>query len=47
MVLVQNWPSFNVFVLGNIFQERVCYDILNRNKTFLRYKNTKLKKSKK
>ena len=47
MVLVQNWQIFNLFVLGNIGQEKVCYDILNRNNTFLRYKNTKLKKSKK
>ena len=48
MVFVQNWPIFNLFVLGNIGEENLFYDILNRKKkTFLRYKNTKLKRSKK
>ena len=34
------------FFLGNIGQENVFYDILERKKTFLRYKNKKFKKSK-
>ena len=48
MVLVQNWPIFNLFSLDNLGQENVAYDILNRKKknTFLRYKNKKLKISK-
>ena len=33
MVLVQNWPSFQLFVLGNIEQETVFYDILVGKKT--------------
>ena len=36
----------HVFFLGNIGQENVFYDILERKKTFLRYKNKKFKKSK-
>ena len=35
-----------VFFLGNIGQENVFYDILERKKTFLGYKNKKFKKSK-
>ena len=34
------------FFLGNIGQENVFYDILERKNAFLRYKNNKLKKSK-
>ena len=34
------------FFLGNIGQENVFYDILQRNKVFLSYKNKKFKKSK-
>ena len=26
MVLVQNWPFFHLFILGNIGQENVFYD---------------------
>ena len=38
---------FSMFVfLGNIGQENVFYDILERKKALLRYKNKKLKKSK-
>ena len=42
MVLVQNSPFF----LGNISQENVYYDILERKNVFVGYKNKKLKKSK-
>ena len=34
------------FFLGNIDQQNVCYDILERKKAFLGYKNNKFKKSK-
>ena len=46
MVLVQKWPLFQVFFLGNIQQENVFYDILKRKNAFLGYKNKKFKKSK-
>ena len=46
MGLVQNWPFFHLFFLGNIAQENVFYDILGRKNAFLGYKNMKLKKSK-
>ena len=46
MLLVQNWPFFHLLLLGNIGQENVFYDILEQKKTFLVYKNNKLKKSK-
>ena len=36
----------NFFFLGNIGQENVFYDILERKNTFLGYKNNKSKKSK-
>ena len=35
MVLVQKWPFFNVFILGNIGKENVFYDILERKNSFL------------
>ena len=38
------FPTF--FFLGNIGQENVFYDILERKNAFLRYKNKKFKKSK-
>ena len=38
------FPTF--FFLGNIGQENVFYDILERKNTFLGYKNIKSKKSK-
>ena len=37
---------FPTFFLGNIGQENNLYDILERKKAFLRYKNKKFKKSK-
>ena len=46
MVLVQKWPFFQLFFLGNISQQNVFYDILERKNAFLGYKNNKFKKSK-
>ena len=46
MVLVQNWPFFHLFFLGNIGQENVFYDILEGKNAFLGYRNKKFKKSK-
>ena len=46
MVLVQKWPFFRRFFLGNIGQENVFYDILERKNAFLGYKNKKFKRSK-
>ena len=47
MVLVQKWPFFQLFFLGNIGQENVFYDILEPENAFLGFKNKKFKKSKK
>ena len=44
--LVQKWPLFQLFFLGNQSQENVFYDILQRKYAFLGYKNKKFKKSK-
>ena len=44
--LVQKWPFFQLLFLGNICQENVFYDILQRKNAFLGYKNKKFKKSK-
>ena len=46
MVLVQNFHFSNFFFLGNIGQENVFYDILERKNAFLGYKNKKFKRSK-
>ena len=46
MVLVQKWPFFQLFFLGNIGQENIIYDILERKNAFLGNKNNKFKKSK-
>ena len=46
MVLVQKWPFFQLFFLGNIGKENVFYDILEGKNAFLSYKNRKFKKSK-
>ena len=46
MVFVQKWLFFQLFCLGNIGEENVFYDILERKNAFLGYKNKKLKKSK-
>ena len=40
----KNGHFFNFFFLGNIGQEKVFYDILERKNAFLGYKNKKLKK---
>ena len=45
MVLVQVWPFFELSFKGNIGQENVFYDILERKKGFLGYKIKKFKKS--
>ena len=45
MVLVQNCPFFQLF-LGNIGQENVLYDILERKKAFLGNKDKDFKKLK-
>ena len=46
MVLVQKFPFFQLFFLGNLHQQNVFYDILERKNSFIRYKNKKSKKSK-
>ena len=46
MVLVQKWPFFQLFFLGNMGQENVFYDILEPKNTLLGYKNEKFKKLK-
>ena len=42
----ENSHLSNLFLLGNIGQENVFYDILERKNAFLRYKNKKFKKAK-
>ena len=47
MVLFQKWLLFQVFFfLGNIGQENVFHDILERKNGFLGYKKKKSKQSK-
>ena len=46
MVLVQKWPFFQTFFVGNRGQENVCYDILQRKNFSLGYKIKKFKESK-
>ena len=46
MVLVQKWPFFQLFFLGNLGQKNVFYNILERKNAFQGYKNQKTKKSK-
>ena len=46
MVLVQIWPFFKLFFLGNIGQENIFYDIPEGKNAFPGYKNKKFKKSK-
>ena len=45
MVLVQKWPFFQFFFLGNLRKENVFYVILEPKNAFLGYKKNKLKKS--
>ena len=42
MVLVKNIHFFIFFLLGNIGQENVFYDILERKNAFLGFKNKTL-----
>ena len=44
MVLVHNWPFFHLLFLGNIGQENVFYDILERKDAFLGYKKKQFKR---
>ena len=44
--LDQKMANFPIFFLGNMGQENVFYDILERKNDFLDYKDKKLKKSK-
>ena len=44
MPLVKKGPFFQLFVLGNIAQEKVFYDILEQKHAFLRNENKKFKK---
>ena len=46
MVLVKKWRFFQLFFLGNIGQENVFYDILERKNAFLGYKKKKYENSK-
>ena len=46
MVLVQKWPFFQLFFLGNIGRENVFYDILQGENAFEGCKNENFKKSK-
>ena len=46
MVLVEQWPFFQLFFLGDIGQDNVFYDILEQKIAFLGYKNKKFRKSK-
>ena len=43
MVLVQIWPFFQLFFLGNIGHQNVFDDILKRKNAYLDYKNKKCK----
>ena len=47
MVLVQKWPFYQLFFLGNKGQDNVFCDILERKNAFLGNKTKKFKKSKK
>ena len=46
MVVVQKWPFFQLFFLGNKRQKNVFYGILEGKNVFLEYKNKKFKKTK-
>ena len=47
MVLVQKLPFFQLFFLGNIGQENVFYEILERKNAFLGYKKQEVEKAQK
>ena len=44
MVLVQKWPFFQLFFLGNIGKENVFYGILEEKKRFSRLKKQHVQK---
>ena len=46
MVLLQNWPFFQLFIFRQCRPGNVFYDILEQKNDFLRHKNKKFKKSK-
>ena len=46
MVLVKKGPFVRFFLLANIGQENVFYDILERKNVFLGHENKKFKKTK-
>ena len=46
MVFLQKSPFFQLSFLGNIRQENVFYDIVERTNAFLSYKKKKFNKSK-
>ena len=46
MVLVQKWPFFQLFILGNIKQKNVFYDILEQKNALLSYKKKSPKSEK-
>ena len=46
MVFVKKWPFFQLFFKGNIGQENIFYDILERKNAFLGDKNKKFKSRK-
>ena len=46
MVLVEKWPFFHVFFLGNVGHENLFYNILERKNVILAYKKKKFKRRK-
>ena len=44
MVLVKNWPFFQIFSYGNIVEENVFLDIIERKNAFFGYKSKNFKK---
>ena len=44
MALVQEWPFIQLFFLGQIGQENVFYEILERKNAFLGYKKQEVQK---
>ena len=46
MVLGKNWPFLHLYISGNIGQQNIFYDSLERKSTFLGFNKKKCKKSK-
>ena len=44
MLLAQKWPFWHLFYLGNIRQENVFYNILERQNAFLGYKKKEIQR---